>query len=98
MSQAVSDSALIVGRAAIRDYAERYRQRTGDQRPISDSVHVVAWVTPLIKGYNRPHEQLQRWFGVTPFAGINVTSVHLEPAAIGVEGIGVVEFAPLRSS
>jgi hypothetical protein len=93
MSQAVSDSALIVGKAAIRSFVERYRTDSGDQRPVSDSVEVVAWVTPLIKGYNRPHEQLQRWFGITPFAGINVTSVHLDPPAIGIEGLGVVAFS-----
>ncbi|HWK79383.1 MAG TPA: hypothetical protein VNP95_01380 [Thermomicrobiales bacterium] len=93
MSQAVSDSALIVGKAAIRSFVERYRADSGDARPVSDSVEVVAWVTPLIKGYNRPHEQLQRWFGITPFAGINVTSVHLDPPAIGIEGLGVVAFS-----
>ncbi|MGC4108601.1 MAG: hypothetical protein QM753_19930 [Thermomicrobiales bacterium] len=92
MSQAVSDSALIVGKAAIRDFVERYRQESGDGRPVSDTVDVVAWVTPLIKGYNRPHEQLQRWFGITPFAGVNVTSVHLDPPAIGIEGLGIVAF------
>ena len=93
MSQAVSESALIVGRTAIASFVERHRQATGDERPVEDDVQVVAWVTPLIKGYNRPHEHLQRWFGVTPFAGLNVTSVHLEPPAIGVEGIGIVGFA-----
>lgn len=93
MSQAVSESALIVGRTAIASFVERHRQATGDERPVEDDVQVVAWVTPLIKGYNRPHEHLQRWFGVTPFAGLNVTSVHLDPSAIGVEGIGLVGFA-----
>ncbi|HEU0164628.1 MAG TPA: hypothetical protein VFQ54_06240 [Thermomicrobiales bacterium] len=96
MSQAVSDSALIVGKTAIANRVARYRRETGDERPVEEIVEVVAWVTPLIKGYNRPHEHLQRWFGVTPFAGINVTSVHLEPSAIGVEGIGIVAFAPER--
>jgi hypothetical protein len=47
----------------------------------------------LIKGYNRPHEHLRRHFGIVPFAGLNVTSVHLEPSAIGVEGVGIVAFA-----
>ena len=54
---------------------------------------MVAWVTPLIKGYNRPQEHLQRWFGIDPFAGLNITSVHLDPPAIGIEGLGVVAFA-----
>ncbi len=93
MSQAVSESALIVGRAAVGRFAERHRARTGDTRPVEDDVRVVAWVTPLIKGYNRPQEHLRRWFGIVPFAGLNVTSVHLNPPAIGIEGLGVVAFA-----
>ena len=93
MSQAVSDSALVLGRAAIADFVRRHRATTGDQRPIASRVEVVAWVTPLIKGYNRPHEHLSRRFGLRPFAGVNVTSVHLDPPAIGVEGVGLIEFA-----
>ena len=92
MSQAVSDSALVVGQTALEAFVERYRARTGDQRSIAGEVKVVAWVTPLIKGYNRPHENLQRWFGITPFAGLNVTSVQVEPPAIGIEGLGLVAF------
>jgi hypothetical protein len=93
MSQAVSESALIVGRAAAERFATRHRLRTGDTRPVEVDVQVVAWVTPLIKGYNRPHEHLRRWFGITPFAGLNVTSVHLDPPALGIEGLGIVAFA-----
>ena len=92
MSQAVSESALIVGKAAIGSFMERYRAETDERRMVSESVEVVAWVTPLIKGYNRPQEQLRKWFGITPFAGLNVTSVHLDPPAIGIEGLGVVAF------
>jgi hypothetical protein len=93
MSQAVSESALIVGRAAAERFAARHRLHTGDTRPVEVDVQVVAWVTPLIKGYNRPHEHLRRWFGITPFAGLNVTSVHLDPPALGIEGLGIVAFA-----
>ena len=96
MSQAVSESAMIVGQTTIANFVERYRRTTGDQRPVVEEVTVVAWVTPLIKGYNRPHEHLRRWFGISPFAGLNVTSVHLEPSAIGIEGIGIVEFSPSK--
>jgi hypothetical protein len=92
MSHAVSDSGLIVGKAAAAAFIERYRAATGDDRPVQVGVDVVAWVTPLIKGYNRPQEHLQRLFGVTPFAGLNVTSVHLDPPAIGIEGLGVLAF------
>ena len=94
MSQAVRDSALVVGRAAIADFVRRHRAASGDRRPIESRVEVVAWVTPLIKGYNRPHEHLWRTFGLRPFAGVNVTSVHLDPPAIGVEGVGILAFAP----
>jgi hypothetical protein len=92
MSQAVSESAIIVGAAAVERFIARYRVRSGDTRPIEANVQVVAWVTPLIKGYNRPQENLNRWFGITPFAGLNVTSVHLDPPALGIEGLGIVEF------
>ncbi|HEY7033681.1 MAG TPA: hypothetical protein VH482_20265 [Thermomicrobiales bacterium] len=93
MSQAVGESALVVGCAAIEEFVRRHRLATGDVRPIVPKVEVVAWVTPLIKGYNRPQEHLKRHFGIVPFAGLNVTSVHLEPSAIGVEGVGIVGFA-----
>jgi hypothetical protein len=93
MSQAVGESALVVGCAAIEEFVRRHRLATGDVRPIVPKVEVVAWVTPLIKGYNRPQEHLKRHFGLVPFAGLNVTSVHLEPSAIGVEGVGIVGFA-----
>ena len=93
MSQAVSESAIIVGQAAVERSIARYRARTDDERPIEADVRVVAWVTPLIKGYNRPHEHLHRWFGITPYAGLNVTSVHLDPPALGIEGLGIVQFS-----
>jgi len=93
MSQAVSESALIVVKAAIARFVARHRQRSGDDREIAEEITVAGWVTPLIKGYNRPHEHLHRWFGIVPFAGLNVTSVHLDPPAIGIEGVGIVSFA-----
>lgn len=93
MSLAVSDSARVVGKAAVEDVVARHRSRTGDGRPIGVTIDVVAWVTPLIKGYNGPFEFLSRTVGVRPFAGVNVTSVHLDPPAIGVEGVGILGFA-----
>ncbi|HET8523699.1 MAG TPA: hypothetical protein VFL82_10705 [Thermomicrobiales bacterium] len=93
MSQAVGESAVITGRAAADTFVRRHRQTTGDSRPIDIRVEVVAWVTPLIKGYNRPQEHLLRLFGIHPFAGLNLTSLHLQPHAIGVEGVGIVAFA-----
>ncbi len=96
MSLAVGENAVVVGTTAIQDFARRHREATGDPRPIDPRVEVVGWVTPLIKGYNAPQERLERAFGVQPFAGINVTSVHLDTPAIGVEGVGVLAFAPSR--
>ena len=93
MSQAVSESAMIVGKAALERFVAQHRFRTGDTRPVEDDVQVVAWATPLIKGYNRPHEHLHKWFGILPFAGLSVTSVHLDPPALGIEGLGIVAFA-----
>jgi hypothetical protein len=93
MSQAVGESAVVTGRAAADAFMRRHRQATGDNRPIDIRVEVVAWVTPLIKGYNRPQDHLRRLFGIRPFAGLNLTSLHLQPRAIGVEGIGIVAFA-----
>jgi hypothetical protein len=94
MSHAVSDSGLIVGKAAVEAFLARYRAISGDTRQVEVRVEVVAWVTPLIKGYNRPQEHLQRLFGVTPFAGLNVTSVQIDPPAIGIDGLGVLAFGP----
>lgn len=93
MSQAVGESALVIGRAAIQDYVRRHRLATGDTRPIHDRAELVAWVTPLIKGYNGPHAHLARTFGISPYAGLNISSVHLVPAAIGIDGVGIFGFA-----
>lgn len=93
MSHAVGESALTIGHAAITDFVARHRAATGDRRPIYAQVEVVAWITPLIKAYNRPHEILRRHFGLDPFAGLHITSVHLDPPALGVAGVpGVLAF------
>ncbi|HZZ49477.1 MAG TPA: hypothetical protein VFE65_21535 [Pseudonocardia sp.] len=52
----------------------------------------VAWVTPLIKSYNRPSEQLAQLIGVTPFAGLTITTVQIDPPAIGVANLGLIAF------
>jgi len=93
MSQAVGESAVAIGEAAINDWLTGYRERSGDARPVKVSVAVVAWVTPLIKGYNRPHEHLWQAFGLRPFAGIDLCAVHLAPQAIGITGVGTFQFA-----
>jgi hypothetical protein len=93
MSQAVGESAVAIGEAAITNWLTSYRERSGDERPVNVRVTVVAWVTPLIKGYNRPHEHLWQAFGLRPFAGIDLGAVHLTPQAIGVSGAGTFQFA-----
>jgi hypothetical protein len=93
MSQAVGESAIQVGEAAMKSAIARYRASTSDTRPITTRVSVVAWVTPLIKGYNRAYEHLWEAFHVRPFAGINLSAVHLSPQAVGVEGVGTLAFA-----
>ncbi|MBA3451371.1 MAG: hypothetical protein H0T18_09185 [Chloroflexia bacterium] len=93
MSQAVSESAVAIGEAAMARCVARYRARSGDERPVRMRVTVVAWVTPLIKAYNHAAEHLQGAFGLRPFAGIDLYAVHLDPPAIGVAGVGTVAFA-----
>jgi hypothetical protein len=96
MSRAVGESALVIGEAALRDCVARHRARTGDDRQIAARVSDVAFVTPLIKVYNNPYEHLWQAFGLRPFAGIDVTSVCLDPPAIGVAGVGTLAFASTR--
>jgi hypothetical protein len=93
MAHAITESAPLFCQAALDEAIGRHRARTGDARRIDRTVEFVAWVTPLIKTYNGPEEHLQRTFGIEPFAGISVTSVHLEPPALGIEGAGTFQFA-----
>jgi hypothetical protein len=93
MSQAVSESAVVIGKEAIDHYLAQHRTKTGDRRPANVQVSVVAWVTPLIKSYNRPREHLWRSLKLQPFAGLDLYSVHLDPPAIGVTGVGNIGFA-----
>jgi len=97
MAHAITESAPLFCQAALEDAIARYRAESGDERPIEARVDVVSWVTPLIKAYNAPDEHLRHHFGITPFAGIWVTSVHLDPCAIGVEGAGVLAFAEFNN-
>jgi hypothetical protein len=93
MSQAVSESAVAIGEAALTRCLDRNRMQSGDQRPATIRVSVVAWVTPLIKSYNRPREHLWQSFRLQPFAGLDFYAVHLNPPAIGVTGVGTISFA-----
>src|ERR671917_1412168 len=93
MSQAVSESAVVIGEEAIARCLARHRMKTGDRRPANVQVSVVAWVTPLIKSYNHPREHLWETFKLQPFAGLDLYTVHLDPPAIGVTGVGCIGFA-----
>lgn len=92
MAHAVCECAPRVCAAALDEALARHRAATGDARPAGCRVEAVAWVTPLIKSYNGPREQLRRRFGIDPFAGLSITSVHLDPPALGIEGVGTVGF------
>ncbi|MGI9252778.1 MAG: hypothetical protein ACR2J8_03460 [Thermomicrobiales bacterium] len=92
MSQAVGESAVVIGQTAMADWIARHRTTTGDQRPIETRVELAAWVTPLIKGYNNPQRHFREWFGIEPFAGVNVTGLRLDPPALAVDGVGWVSF------
>jgi hypothetical protein len=92
MSQAVSESAILIGESAMNTAIGHYRARSGDKRPISTSVSVVSWVAPMIKSYNRAYEHLWETFALRPFAGLDLSAVYLEPPAIGVAGAGVFAF------
>jgi hypothetical protein len=94
MSQAVGESALVIGQVALADFVARHRAATGDDRPIATEVEVVAWVTPIIKTYNQPEGHLKRVFNLVPFAGVSVTSLQIDPPAIGIAGVGVVRTTP----
>jgi hypothetical protein len=93
MSQAVSESAVVIGEEAIGRCLARHRAKTGDSRMANIRVSVVAWVTPLIKSYNRPREHLWQTFKLQPFAGLDLYAVHLDPPAIGVTGLGCIGFS-----
>jgi len=93
MSQAVSESAAVIGELAIEAFLAEHRARTGDTRRTHAHVKVVAWVTPMIKTYNNPQGHLQRLLGITPFAGLEITGLQTDPHAIGINGVGM---APLR--
>jgi hypothetical protein len=93
MSQAVGESAVAIGEAAMGECLSRYRAQTGDDRPARTRVSVVAWVTPLIKSYNQPRRHLWQAFQLHPFAGLDLYAVNLDPPAIGVSGAGMLGFA-----
>ena len=90
MAQAITETAPEVCRAVIRDILHGLPEVDGPD-DVEIDVRVVAWVTPLLKGYNRPAERLAARTGIVPLAGLTITAVALDPPAIGIAGLGLVE-------
>ena len=89
MAQAITETAPEVCHAVVRGILDGLPEAAG--RDVAVDVRVVAWVTPLLKGYHRAAERLAARTGVVPFAGLTITAVQLDPPAIGVAGLGLVE-------
>lgn len=83
MATAITETAPLFCRAAI----EQICLDTGF-RPHSVLIEVVAWATPLIKYYNQAATLMHERFGITPFAGIGLTALQLDPPVIGIDGLG----------
>ncbi|MCC6793198.1 MAG: hypothetical protein IT336_16055 [Thermomicrobiales bacterium] len=93
MAHAITECAPLYLQAALDGVVGRHRARTGDARPFDCRAEVVAWVTPLIKSYSGSAEHLTRTFGIEPFAGVSIASVHLDPPALGIADAGTFQFA-----
>lgn len=92
MARAVSDSARQLARFAVHAFEREWRAGSDDTRPLEASITVATWVTPLLKQYNRPDEQLTGVLEIPPFAGLRITGIYTAPKAIGVDGVGVLAF------
>ncbi|HRA47656.1 MAG TPA: hypothetical protein PK819_06280 [Thermomicrobiales bacterium] len=93
MATAVTETAPIFVRTAVETALTRNVDRIAG-RAVAVDIRVVAWVTPIIKTYNRSNDLLRERFGITPFAGLSLNALQLEPPAVGIEGLGVVSFYP----
>jgi hypothetical protein len=87
MATAITETAPVFCRSVVEELLAARRHAIGE-RTVEVDATVVAWVTPLLKGYNRAAEILRERCGITPFAGLTITSLSLDPPAIGIEGIG----------
>jgi hypothetical protein len=90
MATAITETAPLFCHAA----AEAICAQQFPDRAFTLEINFVAWVTPLIKAYNRSQEVLQERFNIAPYAGLALTSLQHDPAAVGIAGLGVVAFAP----
>jgi hypothetical protein len=89
MATAITETAPVICRSVIEDLLVARRDQIG-RRAVAVGNSVDAWVTPLLKGYNGAAGILRSRCGITPFAGVTITSLHVDPPAIGIEGIGVL--------
>ncbi len=89
MAQAITETAPEVCHSVIQDILDRLPEAAG-LADVEIDVRVVAWVTPLLKGYNRPAERLAAATGIVPMAGLTISAIQLDPPAIGIAGLGLV--------
>jgi hypothetical protein len=92
MAWATSESAQRLGRYALEQFRGSWHRRPGDERAIDLTVERVTWVTPFLKVYNRPDEQLARMLEGPIVAGLRITGIYTAPRAVGIEGVGVLAF------
>jgi hypothetical protein len=59
-------------------------------RSIEVQCDVVAWVTPLLKGYGKTGSVLVHKFGIQPFAGATISAIQIDPPAIGFADLGLI--------
>ena len=91
MATAITETAPLFCRSAIEQICA-----ADGLEPDAITISVVAWVTPLIKLYNQAATVLEDRFGITPFAGIGLTSLHLDPPIIGIDGLGAIALDDTR--
>jgi hypothetical protein len=89
MATAITENTPIFVCSVVRQILDDFGGQIGD-RPVNVSCEVVAWVTPLMKGYGGSESALARRFGIQPFAGATVTAIQINPPAIGFAGLGLV--------
>lgn len=90
MSQAVSESAVEIVEQALQHFIAETVVKLSPWIRVECQVEMVTWVTPLMKGYNRPQQLLQDRFGITPFAGVIIDRIDLHPARLTISGLGTV--------
>ena len=91
MATAITETAPVFCRSIV-DHLMLDRVDEIADRNVLFKIQLVTWVTPIVKGYNHAAHVLRGKFGVDLFAGLSLTSLHLDPPAIGIDGVGVLTF------